>query len=347
MKMTRRPQPFALLLLALALALGPSLRGEEKPSTPPAEKKTDETKPAPTDTQTTTADDKAASTVEKVEQKAEELADKIVEKVDEKTNPADQKKGKTHKSHGPGSHRGGHVEGPQLGDHTVPAGSKSNNEAVSIFGTTTVDGDIDGEAVSIFGATVINGSVSQEGVAVFGPMTVNGHVGSDVVVVFGDLKLGPKAVVDGDISVVFGDFTREPGAQVGGQTNHVSFGPFNAYLSKCLLRGRLLGFGEGLAWPWLVAAGFLLFYSLIALLFPRGLEHAVETLEQRPGGTVLAAFLTMLLTPILSVLLAVTGIGIALIPFIGLAMFVGTLFGKAAIHAWLGRRFMKLIGREV
>jgi uncharacterized RDD family membrane protein YckC/cytoskeletal protein CcmA (bactofilin family) len=358
MKMSRSPNPFVLLLLALALALGPSLRAEETPSTPPPEKKTDETKPAETappaddkklETPAPAADDKVGEATGKVEQKAEELADKITDKVDEKSSPAEKKKSKRNWTYASEArHR--HNDGPPFGDHTIASGSVAA-EAVSVFGHTTVDGVVENDAVAVFGNNTINGSVGGESVSVFGNTHINGPVNGEGVAVFGDVELGPKAVIGGDITVVFGQLTRDPAAQTHGAINNVGgagyFGDFvwlRTYITKCVLWGRLLWIGPNLGWAWIVDACFLLFYALLALLFPRGIERSVETLEQRPGGTVLAAFLAMLLTPFLIVLLAITGIGVALIPFVGLALFVGTLFGKASVHAWLGRRLAKLFG---
>jgi hypothetical protein len=107
-----------------------------------------------------------------------------------------------------------------FGDHFVPKDSRTR-EAVSIVGSTTVEGHVDSDAVSIMGHTTIgpeariggaavavlgrvisNGDVRGEVVSVLGGVDVNGHVGGEVVSVLGDLKLGPKAVVDGDIVMV-------------------------------------------------------------------------------------------------------------------------------------------------
>ncbi len=52
----------------------------------------------------------------------------------------------------------------------------------------------------------------------------------------------------------------------------------------------------------------------------------------------LAALITMLLTPVLIVLLCATVIGIAAVPFVVAGLFCASLFGKAVILAWVGRR---------
>ncbi len=64
----------------------------------------------------------------------------------------------------------------------------------------------------------------------------------------------------------------------------------------------------------------------------------MHTLESEPGHTALAALIGILLTPVLLVLLCVTVIGIAAVPFVVGALFCMSLFGKAVMLAWLGGR---------
>lgn len=382
MKMQRSPAHFALLLLALALALGPAssfaaTAAEPAQETPPAEKKAAEAPPAKVDKpadEKKPADkadepsvsaiaDKAQEGVDQISQKVEELADKILEKAQKKSTPVEKKlhhlgqptrqsRGYGVEVDGMGIHRRrNRDEAPPFGGHAVPASQKAD-EAVSVFGDSVVDGEVAGDAVAVFGDTTVNGTVTGDAVAVFGNAAINGTVSGDAVAVFGDLVLGPKAVVKGDVAAVFGHLVRDPAAQIHGEKIAIfggagRFGDFawlGTYAKKCILWGRPLWIGEGLGWAWLVAGGFLLFYILIALLFPRGIERCVETIEERPGGTVLAAFLTMLLAPLLTVLLCVIVIGIPVAILLAIALFIGAVFGKAAVHAWLGRRIAKLLG---
>lgn len=356
------------LWLALALAILPALRAQEAPPPAPApekpatvepakpdekavesaadEKKSDTAAPAaePTKSEVTAAPAAAPTAAEA--QKTDEPPMRDLTKSDEPTEqkPAKFKKSKHSRTSGSPQRR----DGPPLGDHTVPA-DQSWAEVVSIFGNSTVDGSVSQGAVSVFGDTTVNGAASAA-VSVLGTTRVNGEVHDAVVCVLGDLELGPDAKVN-NVVVVLGDLQRAPGAQISGNVEHIGgFGPFHGYewlkawLHKCLLWGRPLGFGEHLGWAWIVAACFLAFYALLALLFPKGIDRCAETLEQRPGGTVLAALLAMLLSPLLIVLLAITGVGIVLIPFLAMALFFAGLFGKAAVLAWLGRRVTKLFG---
>jgi uncharacterized RDD family membrane protein YckC/cytoskeletal protein CcmA (bactofilin family) len=381
--MNQNRSPLPPLWLALALAFLPALRAQEtppapapapetpvvapavppteQPAVPPAETPapapavepvTVET-PAPVPAVAPAAvETPAAAAVPAVpaaapaEEPMRELAP-ATEAADEKPAEEPQAKKKRVRS-------GGHDTPPVFGTQTIPAG-KTQRGAVSISGDTIVDGELSGEAVSVLGSTTVNGSVGDAAVSVLGTTTVNGRVKGAAVAILGDVVLGPEAVVEGEVVAVLGAVRRAPGAQVGGGVQQVggsflTFGDFawiRAYFMECLRWGRPLAFGEHLGWAWGVAGIFLVFYALLALIFPRGVERCAEALEQKPGGTILAALLAVLVTPILFVLLAITGIGIVLIPFLAAAGFFATLFGKAAVLAWFGRRVTGLFGPGV
>src|SRR6202142_149404 len=95
---------------------------------------------------------------------------------------------------------------------------------------------------------------------------------------------------------------------------------------------------SGHGWAWTLALGLLAFYACLALMFRDGIDQCVHTLESQPGHTALAALLGILLTPVLLILLCVTLIGIAAVPFVVAALFCMSLFGKAVMLAWLGGR---------
>jgi uncharacterized RDD family membrane protein YckC len=258
-----------------------------------------------------------------------------------------------------------------FGSHAATAAAEEVPELVSLLGTTQVDGRVrrdavaiggdtrvgpegrvGGAAVAVFGRVHNEGSVAHDAVTVFGGATINGEVGGEVVSVFGDVDLGPRAVVNGDVVVVGGRLTREPGAVVRGHEVRISaFGPdgsaagLAAWFSQCVLKARPLAFGADLGWVWAIAVGFLGFYLLLALLLPAPLERCVGTLEQRPGGSVLTALLTVVLSPFVIVLLTLTVVGVAVVPFLALGLCFAGLFGKAVLLAWVGRRILVACGR--
>ena len=229
-----------------------------------------------------------------------------------------------------------------IGHDATLAGGQTAESVVSIFGASTNAGHA-GEVVSVLGSTNVTGSVDDSAVAVLGDTYINSTIGGDAVAVLGSMTLGPEADVGGDVVVVGGALHRDPAAIVRGHVQNVRIGVlgdfkwFHPWVEQCLLYARPLAVGPGLAWAWGVALFFLALYLLFTLLFRDGLMECVRTIETKPGRTVVAALLTILLMPIFLVLLCVTVIGIAAVPFVLLGLFCAGLFGKAVILAWLGR----------
>jgi uncharacterized RDD family membrane protein YckC len=227
-------------------------------------------------------------------------------------------------------------------DSNLPRGLKADS-VVSVFGSSTSDGEA-GDVVSVLGDTRVTGEVSDSAVAVLGNVYIDGKVDGDAVAVLGSLKLGPHAEVGGSAVAVAGNLERDPAAIVHGSVQNVFAGNFGnagwlrTWIHQCLFYGRPLALEPGLGWAWGLALTCLAFYATLALLFRDGLTRCVRTFETEPGHTVLAALIAMLLTPVLLVLLCVTVIGIAAVPFVVVGLFCAGLFGKAVMLMWLGRR---------
>lgn len=226
-------------------------------------------------------------------------------------------------------------------DATLEATSH-RDAVVAIGGSSTTYGDVADAVVSILGDTRVEGRVGDAAVSILGNTTVNGQADT-VVAVLGGVVLGPNAVVH-DVVSVGGPIQRAPGAKVTGESQEIGFlshlpdfTGFRAWIRNALFWGRPLAIADNLGWAWGVAAVFLGLYLLLAALFPRAVEKCAETLETRPGRTLLASIICMVLTPIFMVLLAVTVVGPLLA---GAALTFATFIGKAALLAWLGRRLL-------
>jgi uncharacterized RDD family membrane protein YckC/cytoskeletal protein CcmA (bactofilin family) len=255
-----------------------------------------------------------------------------------------------------------------FGSQTVPAGN-TVHDAVAIFGSVEVEGvvkgdavavrgdvrvapagRIEGDAVAVLGRVLMAGAAGKDIVSVLGGVEIDGPVGGEVISVLGPLKLGPNAIVERDVIVVAGKLMRDEGAVIKGSVQHISvpglddFEWLFTWLRECAMLGRPLGFHGQLGWAWAIAFGFLGFYLLLALLFGRGVTLCAATFERRPAMSILAALLTVMLSPVVIVILALTIIGGLLVPFVGAALFFAGLFGKVVMLAWLGRRFTKFFG---
>jgi uncharacterized RDD family membrane protein YckC len=248
---------------------------------------------------------------------------------------------------------------PRRGDAIVSFSHDASLEAgkhaeavVAILGSATSAGEVDEGVVSILGDTRVTGPVGEAAVAVGGDVYVNSKVHGNVVAVLGNVQLGPLADVGGDVVVVGGTVERDTAAVVQGVTNQVAIGQFahteslRTWFRECVVLGRPLAFTSGIGWAWGVAAAFLLLYVLLALGFRGAVDRCAETFESRPGRSIVAALLTMVLTPVGFALVAVTLIGLVLLPFLGLAFTCANLFGRVVMLALIGRRFTRLFGNS-
>lgn len=365
---TFRPILSVLLLIALNLALSPALRAQAVEAPPPPAETTkpavaaeppapqpDTPAPAPaapeapvtpaagdTPVAATAAPAPEATELRRLDEPEAEAAP-AAETAAESKATAEPRQGQRRRAQ--------HSQQMPFGDHVIAEGN-TVFEAVSVLGSTTVNGTVEGPAVAVLGDTRVNGSTGREAVAVLGNVHVDGTVGGEVVAVLGNVELGPKAQVNGDMVIIGGKLTRDPAAVFKGDLQEIPIPMWGAntlvglktWFKECVLWGRPLAFGRNLGWAWMIAVAVFAFYVLLALLFPRALEKCAQTLEERPGSSFLAVLLTILLIPVLVVLLIITGVGILLLPFIIVGLILGSLFGKAVMHAWLGRRITCYFG---
>jgi len=228
-------------------------------------------------------------------------------------------------------------------DASLGEGERADT-VVAIFGSATSAGNVSDSVVSIIGNSHVTGKVGDTVVAVMGNVYVNGRVDNDVVAVLGNVELGPEARVNGDVVVVGGTLTRDSGATIRGSVQSIFSGTLSGFswlrswIQRCVLYGRPLAFSADVSWAWGVALGFLALYVVLALVLHDAVDRCVHTLEKHPGQSILAALLTVLLTPVVVILLLVTILGIAVLPFLGLGLLCAALFGKVVVLSAIGRR---------
>jgi uncharacterized RDD family membrane protein YckC len=212
--------------------------------------------------------------------------------------------------------------------------------------------DSAGVVVVIGGNAIIHGTVDEQVVVIGGDVQIDGNVGGDVVAVMGSAQLGPKAHISGQLVTVGGTNTVAEGAKVVGQIVEVGGGMVPArflglswlkdWISQCVFELRPLAPGVG--WIWWIAGFFFILYFLIAVLFPHPVRCCADQISARPATTLAAGILAKLALPILCLLLCVTVIGVAVVPFLLLAMMLTGLVGKVALLEHLGGKIFGAFG---
>jgi uncharacterized RDD family membrane protein YckC/cytoskeletal protein CcmA (bactofilin family) len=217
---------------------------------------------------------------------------------------------------------------------------------VVIGGSAKIHGKVREGVVVIGGNLEVDGDVGDVVVAVLGNVKVNqgANLNQDVVAVMGGIKVEPKAKIHGDAVAVAGRLDVAQGASVRGARQEIGINLewLRKWVVHCLFKLRPLAPQVG--WVWVVAGAFFLFYLLVATAFPRPVRACVDVLNDRPATTMVLGILAKLLVPIISVILAVTGIGLLVLPFVALATFIGVIVGKVALLEWVGLRIGQQTG---
>jgi uncharacterized RDD family membrane protein YckC len=201
---------------------------------------------------------------------------------------------------------------------------------------------------------------AREITVLFGDATIEGRVDENVVVILGSAQLKSTAVVSGSLVVIGGHVQVAEGAQVhddlfvggGGLDAPPGFGPgghyvgvgsstFDGYfrdLVPWLTRGLLWGrpIVPGLPWVWTIALMFFLMNLMLNLVFDAPVKAATATLRATPLSTFMSGLLVMLLAGPVCLLLAVSVVGIAVVPFVMCALLIAGILGKIAFARWIG-----------
>jgi hypothetical protein len=191
--------------------------------------------------------------------------------------------------------------------------------------------------------------VRRDVVAIFGSVHVEGRVRGDAVAVGGSVYLSPEAVVDGVITVVGGRVHRSPGAVVAGGINEVSFGglvrqdrwrPSRQVWVFDTPFGSRPGFVVSLLRMFLT--GLFAAFVLLVARAPVARVEAQAAVEPLQCGVVglLAQLLLFPALVLISIVLAITVIGIPLlilVPLVVILALIGMLLGFTAVAARVGR----------
>lgn len=207
--------------------------------------------------------------------------------------------------------------------------------------------------------TLKAGEVAREVAVIAGDATIAGRVDRDVVVTLGKVQIESTAVIEGSLVVlggtavvaegaqvredlfVIGGFEGVPGFNPGG--HHVVIGTAGLgtglraivpWLTYGLLWGRPIV--PWIEWVWPIAGLFFLVNLLLNLVFDAPVRASALTLRATPLSAFMTGLLVMLLAGPICVLLAVSVIGIAVVPFVLAALLIAVVLGKIGFARWIG-----------
>ncbi|MCK8498360.1 polymer-forming cytoskeletal protein [Myxococcus fulvus] len=215
-------------------------------------------------------------------------------------------------------------------------------------------------AVVYGGNLVVKGNVEKDAVAFGGNLIVHGHVEGDAHAFGGNVVLKPGASVEGDVSSFGGNVDREDGANVEGSINTFGGANIGRVVAKELNKGlqessdegeerrrnRDDDDGGGLA-------GFILTFAVLfglgflgQMFFPSRMKQLGDEIRARPVQSGLTGLLGVVAMIPLTVVLAITIIGIPAALVLWMAAPLAAALGFAAVASELGTRLPVMRGRK-
>jgi uncharacterized RDD family membrane protein YckC len=96
-----------------------------------------------------------------------------------------------------------------------------------------------------------------------------------------------------------------------------------------------------LPWVWGIVGVFFLVYLVLSLIFNQPVAAVADAMAARPLTAFVAGLLVLLLVGPVCLLLAVSVIGIAVVPFVIVALFATWIVGKVGVARWIGRSLVR------
>jgi hypothetical protein len=211
------------------------------------------------------------------------------------------------------------------GDVTIGPGERWR-DVVALRGSVRMEaGSSARQVTAVLGSVELESgaTVEREVVAVGGNVHVasGAHVGNDVVSVGGDVVIDPGGTVDG----------QEVSVSVPGVAGILGLVSPSSPVSKAI--SPVLKIVHALA-KYVV---FFLLGLLILAVAPARLDRVTASLSRSPVRDVLVGLLGTVAMPVLTVLLAVTVVGLLLIPVQAIAILVAAILGYTALALLIGR----------
>ena len=183
-------------------------------------------------------------------------------------------------------------------------------------------------------------------ITIGGQITVSGLVENNIVAIGGSVVLTSGAVVRGNVVCIGGVVARGNGAQIYGDITEINSSNFLAAVSSAF-------YEETQDWSWLTDIIYFSFFAtlfmlalLTAFLFPRYLNAIISSIEGNKTKSFFWGFFgTVMIAPFF-MLLALSFIGIPLIPLAFSIILLAFMFGFIAASALLGKFILKKVFRH-
>lgn len=230
------------------------------------------------------------------------------------------------------------LESRAVGDVEVPR-NEVRDQVYTVFGDVTVDGGVQGDVRCAFGDVVVRGPVGGSVKTGFGNVYVDAPVAGSVDVGYGDVGLGPRAYIGEDLSQGNGESSRHPASVIQGDVRSGMMSSGSPLIDGGVALANLT--------IWLLTTlGFCALAMLGAILARRPLGACARGLERSPGRSMLWGVASLPTAAVLSIVLAITVVGLPLLLLTVPAYLALVVFGALVSAYFIGSRILVVSGHH-
>jgi hypothetical protein len=194
--------------------------------------------------------------------------------------------------------------------------------------------------------TIEEGTKVQNVLAIGGQVTVDGVVENNIVALGGSVVLTRTAVVRGNVFALGGIIVRGRGAEVHGNVTEINADDISSAIANALSE-------EWEGWSWIFAIvsvaiflGILLLTVLTVFLIPKPVRLIATAVREKPFKVTIWGLAGLVLVVPLAVLLAVSVVGIVLIPLEMAIVLCAVLIGFISVSQFVGQKLFTILKRQ-
>jgi uncharacterized RDD family membrane protein YckC len=243
---------------------------------------------------------------------------------------------------------------PAVAAQEAPSALAQNREVVRVGQDFTLGAeDAVGDTAVIFGDADIAGRVYGDMVVVFGAVQLasTASVDGNLVVVGGSGAVSSGAQIRGDLVIVGGAYDAPPGFSPRGGVVVIDPGALGGnveaivpWITRGLFWGRPIV--PELGWVWGVVGIIFLVSLALNLVFDRPVRACAGTLVEKPLTALAVGLLVLLLAGPVCLLLAVSIVGLAVVPFVFCALVLAWILGKVGVARGIGMTLVRQTSRD-
>ena len=194
--------------------------------------------------------------------------------------------------------------------------------------------------------TIEEGTKVHNVLAIGGQVTVDGVVENNIVALGGSVVLTRTAVVRGNVFALGGIIVRGRGAEVHGNVTEINADDISSAIANALSE-------EWEGWSWIFAVvsvaiflGVLLLTVITVFLIPKPVRLIASAVRGKPFKATVWGLVGLVLVVPLAVLLAVSVVGIVLIPLEMAIVLCAVLIGFISVSQLVGQKLFTILKKQ-